>query len=112
MRLYVAGKYEERARIREVMDQLEAVGHTITYDWTTNCELVPNQALKDFEGVCDADAFILVAERDVSYCGTLVELGVALACDIPIFVLGHALDDRCIFLKLPAIIKGIDTLLE
>ena len=108
--IYVAAKYEDAPHAREVMAQLIAAGHTITYDWTTNEQVSDEQAWADMEGVLNADAFVLIAEKDLNYCGALVELGMALAADIPVYVLGTALDDRCIFLQLP-VHRGIDSLL-
>jgi hypothetical protein len=104
MRIYVASKFEERDRVKGIQRQLIAAGHTITYDWTTNTEISAAQARADLDGVRTADALVLVAERDLPYCGSLVEVGIALGCDIPIYVIGCALD-RCIFLLLPSVTK-------
>ncbi len=111
MRIYVASKFEEQERVREVMGQLVAAGHVITYDWTTNEQISPEQARKDVMGVFSADALVLIAEKDLNYCGALVEFGMALTREIPIYVLGSALDDRCIFMRLPNLIRGIEPLL-
>ena len=106
MRAYVAAKWSPStiARAREVQAQLAAAGHVITYDWTAD-ELPMNatQAINDMTGVLTADVFVLLAEEDVAYCGAVAELGMALASGIPVYVLGDALDDRCIFLKLAQI---------
>jgi len=106
MKVYVATKLEEKERARAVMAELRAMGHTITYDWTTNDQVNQEQAMNDFEGVLEADALVLIAERDLPYCGTLVEFGMALALNIPVYVLGNALD-RCIFMRLPEIYDGL-----
>ena len=34
MRVYVAGKWQDREMVREIMDDLENMGHEITVDWT------------------------------------------------------------------------------
>ena len=94
--VYVAAKYEDHVRVREVQNTLRLCGWDITYDWTTNEQVSPEQAQNDFDGVRNADAFVLIAERDLPYCGALVELGIALALEIPVHIIGHALDDdRC-----------------
>jgi hypothetical protein len=113
MRIYVAAKYapEPILRAREVMAQLIMVGHVITYNWTTNEQVNAQQARYDMEGVLSAHALVLIAEQDLRYTGMLVEFGMALGAGIPVYVLGDALDDRCIFMKLPHIHRGIDVLL-
>ncbi len=111
MRIYVASKFEEQTRVREVMAQLRTAGHAITYDWTMNEQISPEQARKDVMGVLSADALVLIAEKDLNYCGALVEFGIAIGRELPIFVIGDALNDRCIFMKLPNLIRGIQPLL-
>lgn len=112
MRVYVAGKWAPTTitRVREVMAQIIVAGHQITYDWTTDDQAGPIQAINDMHGVLGADVFVLVAEDpDVVYCGAVAELGMALASGLPVYVLGTALDtDRpiqgsCIFLTLGTI---------
>lgn len=106
MRIYVAGKWapDTITRVREVQAELIAAGHQITYDWTTDTlPLSSQQAINDLHGVLGADVFVLVAEQDVPYCGALVELGMAIGAGLPTYVLGTALDDRCIFLLLGTI---------
>jgi hypothetical protein len=101
MRVYVAAKYENRDRASDIMALLRKARHTITYDWTQNEQVSADQAVADYNGVMTAEAFVLVAEEDAAFCGALVELGIALGRGIPCYVIGHALDERCIFLKLP-----------
>lgn len=114
MRIYVAAKWEEKEQARDIMRQLEEAGHTITYDWT-QC-LVPDlaQAQKDYKGVIMADAFVGLFERDLAYCGALVEFGIALGRGIPCYLIGHAIDverGKCIFSQLSGVQHGIDDLL-
>ncbi len=111
MRIYVASKYEEKAYVSEIMDALRKAGHVITYDWTTNEQVNEAQARADMNGVRSAEALVLIAEKDLNYCGALVELGIALGLRIPIFVVGKALNDRCIFMRLPEIRRDFETLL-
>ncbi len=111
MRVYVATKYEEKTRATQVATILEAAGHSITYKWWFNEQVSPEQARKDVMGVLSADALVLIAEKDLNYCGALVELGIAIGAELPIFVIGSALDDRCIFMRLPNLLRGIETLL-
>lgn len=95
------------------MAQLIKAGHTITYDWTADEQVSTQQAMNDLNGVLTADAFVLIAEsHDVTYTGSLVELGMALGIGLPSYLLGDALmtsrerQGSCIFVHLPQIVKG------
>ena len=44
MKIYVAGKYQDRARVKLLHASLRELGHEITLDWT-NCEVYPNDAI-------------------------------------------------------------------
>jgi hypothetical protein len=90
MNLYVAAKFEDQARAREVMAVLVAAGHAITHDWTREAPpMSRKQAEADRLGVMEADALVFIAERDLPYCGSLVEMGIAVARRIPILFLGQ-----------------------
>lgn len=117
MRIYVAAKWGEatNARARQVMDELRAAGHKITYDWTQDPGEGPQQAMKDLNGVLTADIFVVIAEAtDVVYCGTICELGMALAQGMPIYMLGNALRTKrdvqgiCVFANVPGILGEAD----
>lgn len=113
MRVYVAGKWEEKARVREVQQQLRDAGHVITHDWTSEEEvgITQEHAVNDKNGVLTADAFIGIFEKDLRYSGALSEMGIAIAKGIPIHILGDAINNN-IFLMLPEVRRGISTLLE
>lgn len=113
MKVYVAGKWEEKERVREVQEQLRAAGHTITHDWTSEpLGAVPLEcALLDKEGVLSADAYVGVFEKDLPYKGAMSELGIAIARGIPCYILGTYCD-RNIFMALPEIHRGLEGLLN
>lgn len=111
MKLYVAGKYEDKMRVREVMDQFITAGHSITYDWTTNEQVSQDQAMADMAGVAEADAVVLVVEKALPYAGTLVEFGIALAYGKPVYLIGSGIN-HCIFSHLPGVHRGIDAILK
>lgn len=112
IRVYIATKWENRARAQDIALLLQDVGHTITYKWWTNEQLSQEQAQKDMIGVLSADALVLIVENpDYRYSGTLVEFGMACAFGLPVFVMGHAIDDN-LFLKLPNVRRSILPLLE
>ena len=104
MRIYVATKWERRDRAKGLIQQLIAAGHTITYDWTAQEQDSPRQAVADLHGVATADVVVILAEEDLPYRGTYVELGVALALDIPVWLIGHGLD-QCLFVHHPHITR-------
>jgi len=104
MKLYVAGKYQERDKIRLVFQELQRMGHTITLDWT-NHDIYPNEAIveklgqfanDDVVGVKEADAVILCLINHQEYKGLWVEMGVALGAGKPVFIVGEA-GHACIF---------------
>ncbi len=104
MRIYVATKWENRRRAQDIMHDLSLFRHIITYDWTVVEQESSTQAVKDAEGVQTADVLVLIAEEDVPYAGALVEMGIAIGCGIPVFVLGTApITRRCIFMKHPLV---------
>lgn len=113
MRIYVATKWEQRERAREVMQWLRWKDHTITYDWTQAEQFSQAQAECDFDGVMAAEALVVLAEWDLPYKGTYVEFGVALAIGIPVYVVGPGFDG-CIFITLPNVhrIGTVNRLLE
>jgi nucleoside 2-deoxyribosyltransferase len=101
MKVYVAGKWEEKERVREVQDLLKRHGHTITHDWTreeedlNHIEHFATFALQDKQGVMGADAYVGVFEKDLKYKGAFAEMGIAVALGIPIYILGQYAD-KCV----------------
>lgn len=115
MKIYVASKFENKERVREVMKQLTDAGHEITHDWTRE---LPNPteedrkqyALDDKFAVLSADAYVGVFEKDFKYSGALVEMGLAMAVGMPVHILGNAVDSN-IFLRLPNVVRGLEGLI-
>jgi hypothetical protein len=106
MRVYVAGKFEERSSIRTLMDALKEQGCSITVDWTvheyTDIEYPVEYAIEDVNGVAKCDTYIGLFLNENSYKGALVELGVALGLKKRIMIIGHAIDS-CIFANHPRV---------
>lgn len=118
MRVYIATKFENAPRAIDIATALEAAGHEITYKWWTNADVTREQAAKDMKGVRDADALVLIAETNLRYSGALTEFGMALAWNIPVYLVGHALDVAPTFGPTPNIFtllgnvhRGIEALL-
>lgn len=112
MKFYVAGKFGERGAIRELMNKLEANGHTITKDWTVDEEDVAGfpiiNVVEDIYGIRIADAYIGVFLNEHNYKGALVEMGVSLGLRKPTYIIGHA-TDACVFNSHP-LVKQFDTI--
>ena len=104
MRFYIAGKWQDRRNIRKLMDKIEGLGHTITYDWTKdeeNAEGYPIiNTINDTRGVQACDTYVGRFIETNNYKGALVEFGIALGLNKKIFIIGHAVD-ACIFTNHP-----------
>jgi len=103
MRVYVAGKFQDKVQVKWLMDRLEELGHDITFDWTTEHYAKKEETAEDAEqclsGVFDADVFVGLFTEDYIYKGALIEMGFAMAEEGRIYIIGHAIDS-CIFSKL------------
>lgn len=96
MNIYVAGKFEEAAAVRRVQALLREHHHKITHDWTDKdaTGLVGRErhvymarcAQDDLRGVISADAVVVL--HHPRGCGMLVEVGMALAMQLGIIVIG------------------------
>ncbi len=115
MKIYVAGKYEDKDRVRFIHQLLIQMGHEITLDWT-NHEIYPNDAIAerllefasdDIKGVKEADLYIGLMTIPYQYKGLYVEMGVALGKGIPVYIIGSA-GDSCIFINHPLVKKFQD----
>lgn len=72
MKIYVAGKLQDRETVAEAIKTLQGAGHEITFDWTdTFAERPfadhPDAALKlanrELQGIVDCDAFVFFAHN-------------------------------------------------
>ena len=106
MKFYVSGKFIDGVDIRKLMTALEDLGHTITCDWTghnKNEKGYPVQfTLDDTEGVRECDTFVGRFIDRWRYSGALVELGMAIALDKKVYIIGSGADN-CIFTNHPII---------
>jgi nucleoside 2-deoxyribosyltransferase len=119
LKIYVAGKWQERILCRTIMSELEKAGHKITCDWTNHDYPDPTLpeseqraflqrwALLDIAGVQDADVLVFVAFNKNDYRGAFVELGAAIGLGKRVFVIGNAIDS-CIFVAHPLVKKVVD----
>lgn len=114
MKFYFAGRTARAADIQSMRDELQELGHELSYDWTTSDllqtrpypeEFAAPEAKRELEGVAMADVFILIGDEGGT--GMYVELGYALAQNIPIYCLGEH-NDKTLFQFLPEV-KRVDS---
>lgn len=102
MNIYVAAKTHDYRRARKLMQKLRDSGHHVTFDWTGNVEEVgpehENEKAKDvafLKKCAENDAYgVKTAHRVIAIghpkvCGTLVEIGMALALGKPVDLIGE-----------------------
>ena len=95
---YVAGHFQEKEKIRGLMEKIRQKGHQINVDWTTHFPVTPYEnnpeiatayIEEDLEGARTCDIFVLVPEAEG---GTtqFAELGIAIMSERVrrIFVVG------------------------
>jgi hypothetical protein len=107
MKIYVAAKFTDQERVKEVYALLKDAGHTITHEWIHNKPSYPfsvdpsyttHCAQNDIAGVLAADVFILLTNAEMSM-GSSAELGAAVASYIAfkkpyIYVVGPHFDNN------------------
>lgn len=108
MRVYLAGKWEEAAVIKQYADELRFLGHTITMPWfedhVNGQEDLAQSAIEDEAGIVNAEMAIFIFEKSLPYAGAYTELGVAIALRRRIVIVGRAAN-RNIFVNHPCVEK-------
>jgi len=104
MKFYLASRWSNRFRLRELRDRLVQHGHLVTSRWIDNPDRPDSKeeiekfwgqwAAKDIEDMDNADALILMTwnctdKHDQPRGGMRFEEGYCYAKGKPIFVLGH-----------------------
>lgn len=112
LRIYVAAPWEYRKQAKEVMERLDQYSRVkITHDWTDEPAIGTDRdkacASLDLTGVEQADCLLMLVEEK-SGCGMWVEMGYALRCGIPVFMVplhkdADAVPYRSIFQSLPGV---------
>ena len=101
MKIYVAGKITDGQKIKEYMDQIEKLGHSITHDWTSfeikNDEddimggdgINKKELIKhNIDGIRACDTFVAIMDdKDHYYAEAWTELGCALGLNKRIIIL-------------------------
>jgi hypothetical protein len=114
---YVAGKTHDFMKVRVAQEMVRMAGHRITHDWTLevqqtgttlpkdnelrmSLDLQRDAAMKDLNGVYAASTVIVICGHP-NLCGTLIEVGAALATGKDIWHVGP-FPRYSIFFALPA----------
>lgn len=103
MKIYIAHNYGARIVLRDVIPQLEAMGHQITSRWVTDDAhdtINGANARADLDDIDRADAVLLFVDQwgDRPGKGKYVELGYAIGIRKRVILIGK--DDGCIFYHL------------
>ena len=119
MKVFVTGKAGEEHTAREAMQLLRQAGHEITFDWTTIPHLKPydkniaesrQAAILEAKGVLEADIVVLIAhEKGV---GMYVELGMAIAKNKPVYVIGNITPTMFLFHPIVTRVKNMTEVLR
>lgn len=88
MRFYVGSSFSNIEEVRFIRDELMALGHTHTYDWTQNERAASIDALRsigeeEVAGIQTADFVVILLPGGN---GAHVELGIALGTNKPVFL--------------------------
>lgn len=105
LKIYVAGKWAERQQVKNIMEMLEARGHTITCDWTIHINPKKSKAYaqEDLEGVNECDILIAyMPDSTICYKGAWIEIGIALGFGKKVIIIGDKISS--VFLSLPNIV--------
>lgn len=106
MKFYVAGRTNRIAEIKELISQLEGLGHECTHDWTrvdnadlqrpyhNHIEIVQTFAVADIHGAVASECFIIFADKEGT--GMYVEMGAALASGAKVYAIGKY-NDQTVF---------------
>lgn len=114
MRVYVAGRLEEKDLIKEIEDTLQAMGHEITCDWAKRETAKDVGSRTDEEtivlteekllGILTCSILVLICMNGQPYDGPQVEFGIGLGTGKKIYVVGQALDSS-MFMAIPSLVR-------
>lgn len=103
---YLATSWLNQVQGARLRDRLKAAGHTCSYDWIAMGDegegRLDVKAHEEIDGVKAADVFVLLLPGRL---GAHTELGAAIACGVPVVVIGWANRD-CIFYDYPGVVRG------
>lgn len=93
MKIFVSGKFADKVKINNIIEDLEKLGYIITFNWTQYDEIDDTGEKKRIAGILDADG---VKDADMHICilddphhtyrGTFTEIGISIGLDKPIVI--------------------------
>jgi hypothetical protein len=102
MKIYLAAKYSRHPEMRDVRERLQKIGHLVTSRWIEGNHEISEVnadadrqrfAVEDWMDLKDAEAVLWFAEPEKiegrNRGGRHVEFGLAIAWNIPVFVVGR-----------------------
>jgi len=110
MKIYVAARFQDKEKVKEIYKKLKDRGHTISGDWTNhthtkpykeNQELSKEYSIEDMNNILNCDVFILLTNQEPGI-GSTTELGGALALYIKnkspkVYIVGDNLDGNMFY---------------
>lgn len=110
MKIYVAARFHDKEKVKEIYTLLKQNGHEISADWTWHTKFNPyskhvqevkSYATEDIEGIKNCDVFILLTSKEAG-AGSSTELGAALSLTLQtdkpkIYVIGEYIDENMFF---------------
>lgn len=120
MKFYIASRLKHKNEVKKLINLLEDKGYTCTHDWTRGEKLKPyaenldqSQKLADeqVKSIKNCDLFVLL-NPDEGGTGMYVELGVAIAENKQIFVVGEFTKPVFLFHSSVNYVQDIDGLLK
>lgn len=104
MKFYIASRIKKANQVEKITQKLKSLGHSITFDWTKQPNLRPyDKNLKQsatiskqsLSAIKSCDFFVLLTDQ--AGTGMHTELGIALAENKKIFVVGKHLNTNIFF---------------
>jgi nucleoside 2-deoxyribosyltransferase len=104
-KIYVASSFLNKKEARKAVNKLTRAGATITSRWlahrpTTNPAQWAHEAIKDVQDVLDSDQVVVIWPGRF---GTATEIGMALALNKPVHMIGDVPLDVSVYHNHPAV---------
>lgn len=115
MKIYVASRFQDKEKVKDIYKKLKSEGHQISGDWTghthtkpytKNQKLSKKYSIEDINSVINCDVFVLLTNQEPGI-GSTTELGGALALYVKnkrpkVYIVGDNLDGNMFYFH-PAI---------
>lgn len=112
MKFYVAGKFEDKERVREMIAALRQLGWHCTFDWTYGPAVVSDRALRDiaiWETRAASECDVLVLLSHPSGKGSYFEAGCAVASGKEVWMVPYEEGRRATALLYHPLVRYFDT---